>query len=232
MKPILVTCKNEDCTREFRVPEFTKPNSTIRNNPDKQECNICKNKKLLAKSTLYDTRKVKKTNIGFRAHQSVKKTKTSKKRSKRTSWKDKSLNALIQHVQSLICNPYIRARDIGLFGKCISCNSKITQAGHRFPVGSYGGMRFHINNIHGQEISCNMHKSGNLDAYDRGLKLRHGEAYLADLKRTSELYLRGGHKFSRFDVIEIGVTYKYLHKNKIWIFTKKEFNKYRKLANG
>lgn len=52
MKTILVTCQNPECDREFRVPEY-KFNSTIKNNSEKQECNICKNKKLLSQSTLY-----------------------------------------------------------------------------------------------------------------------------------------------------------------------------------
>ena len=85
-------------------------------------------------------------------------------------------------------------------------------------------MRFWINNIHGQEISCNHFKSGNIDAFDRGLRSRHGDKYTDDLKQQSLIYLRGGHKFYRFDVIEIGKTFKYLLENKIWIFTREEFN--------
>ena len=42
---------NKGCEHKFRVPEY-KFNSIIRNNPNKQECNQCKNKKLLAQSTL------------------------------------------------------------------------------------------------------------------------------------------------------------------------------------
>jgi len=152
---------------------------------------------------------------------------TSTSRKKHTKWKEKDLNAMIQHVQDNFCNPYIRARDINSFGQCISCNSSITQAGHRYCVGDFPGMRFLINNIHGQEISCNHFKSGNIDAFDRGLRYRHGDKYTDDLKQQSLIYLRGGHKWHRFDVIEIGITYEYLLKNKIWIFTQKEFNKYR-----
>lgn len=226
---ILVTCKNKDCTHTFRVPEF-KYNSTIKNNPDKQECRICINVKVLAKSTLYDKRGVSKSNIKKPVSNRATKPKSGKKRAKRTSWKNKNLNAMIQHVQYLICNPYIRARDRELYGRCISCNSKLTQAGHRYAVGDYSGMRFLVNNIHGQEISCNHFKSGNIDSYDRGLILRHGEDFVNELKQDSLRYLRKGHKFHRFDVIEIGETYKYLHKKKIWIFTQKEFNHFRDKA--
>lgn len=58
MNIIEVTCMNKGCNNKFRVPEF-KFNSTIKNNPKKQECNICKNRKLLAQSTF--ARKNKRT---------------------------------------------------------------------------------------------------------------------------------------------------------------------------
>lgn len=154
-------------------------------------------------------------------------TKNTGKKKKRVKWEDKPLNKMILHVQDKFCNPYIRARDIDSFDRCISCNSSITQAGHRYSVGDFPGMRFWINNIHGQEISCNHFKSGNIDAFDRGLRSRHGDKYTDDLKQQSLIYLRGGHKFYVFDVLEIGKTYKYLLENKIWIFTREEFNKER-----
>ena len=140
---------------------------------------------------------------------------------------------MITHVQSFLCNPYIRARDSALYGTCISCCAKITQAGHRYSVGSFPGMRFMINNIHGQEISCNHFKSGNIDAFDRGIKLRHGEEYLNKLKSDAERYLKqSSSNMDRFDIIQIGETYKYLLENRIWIFAQDEFDKYRDVVNG
>ena len=138
----------------------------------------------------------------------------------------KTLPKLIAETQ-VICNEYIRERDSTIFGKCISCNSKITQAGHRFPTSTHNGMRFLPENIHGQEISCNHFKSGNLDEYDKGLFNRFGKEYIESLKLKEKMYKRISYKFNRFDVISIKETYKKLLKEKIWIFTWEEFNKYR-----
>lgn len=233
MNLIQVTCSNNNCNRTFRVPEY-QYGKTIKNNPDKQECLNCKNKKLLSRSTLYDKKgrekkQVKSSfyNANNKVIKSGKNVGGKKQRKKQVKWEDKPLNKMIQHVQDNFCNPYIRARDIDSFGRCISCNSSITQAGHRYSVGDFPGMRFWINNIHGQEISCNHFKSGNIDAFDRGLRSRHGDKYTDDLKQQSLIYLRGGHKFYVFDVLEIGKTYKYLLQNKIWVFTREEFNQER-----
>lgn len=141
-------------------------------------------------------------------------------------WRDKPLNEMIQYVQEKICNPYIRFRDNEKYGRCISCLGKISQAGHRFSVGSNGKMRFMINNIHGQEISCNHFKGGNLDAYDAGLIRRHGRAYLDKLKEVHDNY-RNLKKFDRYNVILIGETYKYLHDNKLFVFDQEEFDNYK-----
>lgn len=234
MNTIVITCKNTGCNSQFRIPEFVRQNSTIKSKLN-QECKICKNAAIL-KGLKNNT---KSSGENFRrkysskepTNQSVARGKNNgAKKRKNIPWKEKGNSAMIQHVQTMICNPYIRARDIANFGRCISCNSSITQAGHRYPVGHYPGMRFLINNIHGQEVSCNHHKGGNLDAYDRGLSARHGDKYVEYLKQQSLRYIRYGNKLYPFDVIEIGETYKYLHKNKIWIFTQKEFNYFREKA--
>ncbi len=234
MKTILITCKNENCTHTFRIPEYVRTNSTIKTKLD-QECKICINAKILKGAKFNNKKSTEKNSLEtlrkLAIKQTVKKPKSNgPKKRVNIYWKDKGLNAMIQHVQYKICNAYIRARDMAMFGRCISCNSSITQAGHRYSVGDYPGMRFLVNNIHGQEISCNHFKSGNVDAFDRGLNGRHGEKFTHDLKRQSLSYIRSGHKWHRFDVIEIGETYKYLHKNKIWIFTQKEFNHFRSKA--
>lgn len=157
----------------------------------------------------------------------IKKQSTKVKKVKRYSdWRDKPLPALIQHVQDYLCNPYIRFRDNTKYHRCISCLGTITQAGHRFPVGTNGKMRFMVNNIHGQEISCNHFKSGNLDEYDKGLIRRHGQKYLDSLKETFMNY-RNLKKFDRHNVILIGETYKYLHENKILVFDQEEFDNYK-----
>ncbi len=232
MNTIVVTCMNDNCDRQFRIPEYNF-NSTIKNNPEKQECLICKNKKILAQSTLYAKNKRTKAKPYKTTTKKAEGKKTPKNASKkRTHWTNKELTKMIRHVQYLIMNPYIRERDKECFNnKCISCNSKISQAGHRYSVGDFPGMRFMINNCHGQEISCNHHKSGNIDAYDRGLIERFDKRYLEKLKEESLKYLHGGFKWYSFDVIQIGKTYEYLHKNKIWIFSMEKFNEYRDIVN-
>ncbi len=152
--------------------------------------------------------------------------KVKKERKKPVKWRDRPLKELIPYVQDFIVNPYIRLRDQINFGKCISCNGPITQAGHRYPRSTHKGMCFNIQNIHGQEISCNHFKGGNLDEYDKGLINRHGQAYLGELRQMEREYkARKKKSFDRFDVLLIAETYLYLTENKIWIFRQKEFDK-------
>lgn len=223
----LITC--EKCGHQFRwKPSF---NNTIA----PKKCRICYNTELLERSNLATRKwksKQKPTQYTIKERKSGKQPLNGSKK-KRIKWTDKALDELIQYVQSRICNPYIRKRDATNFHKCISCNGRVTQAGHRYSVGDFPGMRFMIHNIHGQEISCNHFKSGNIDAYDRGLIARHGEEYQKRLKMDAERYLQNGHsKMNRLDVIQIGKTYKYLHENEIWIYTPEEFNHYRDIING
>jgi len=98
MKTIQVTCINQGCNRTFRIPEF-KFNSTIKNNPDKQECNMCKNKNLLAQSTLYS--KNPKTKDKPKTYTS--KTKTAKKQPKNSSIrKRKNIDKAFDNAWSLL----------------------------------------------------------------------------------------------------------------------------------
>ena len=63
----------------------------------------------------------------------------------------------------------------------------------------------------------------------KGLINRFGKNYLNDLKEDAARYVREGNHFNRYDVIQVHNTYKYLTKNKIWVFTQREFNYYRDL---
>jgi hypothetical protein len=84
------------------------------------------------------------------------------------------------------CNEYVRLRDIDK--PCISCGSEdsryqyapgifktVWQAGHFKAVGSHPELRFNLDNIHRQCISCNMHKGGNQAEYEIGLRKRIGD---------------------------------------------------------
>lgn len=138
-------------------------------------------------------------------------------------WQDKPYLKLVKHVQEKFCNPYIRERDIECFGVCISCLSKITEAGHYYPTSTHPGMRFYVSNIHGQETSCNHHKSGNLLEYRKGLIRRHGKSYIEKLEHDEMLYKSFGQKLMRYEIIQIGLTYKRLLKERKWVFDQKEF---------
>jgi len=229
-----------DCGNEFRWI----PNSTIKpvrckccqNLADykKSKANIEKNKKILSQATGYGKNKESKSKAykNTRSDRVRQNEPKNEPKQKRTHWSEKPLPQLLKYVQGQLCNPYIRKRDRTLFGKCISCNSSGNQAGHRYCIGDFPGMRFMINNEHLQCVSCNHFKSGNIDAYDRGLAARHGDEFLYALKLDAERYLQNGSfKWYWFDVVQIGVTYQYLLDNKIWIFTQKEFNEYRDIVN-
>jgi hypothetical protein len=151
--------------------------------------------------------------------------KENKPKQVRIKWEDKELSDMKIYVQENICNPYIRARDIYNFGKCISSNCSITDAGHRFPVSTHPQLRFIISNIHGQNIGDNRFNPDHTAKYDQGLIERHGQKYLDDLNKLRKESYRWP-KLTKWHVIRIGNTYKYLHKNKIWCFCPKQFKNY------
>jgi hypothetical protein len=159
-----------------------------------------------------------------------KKTSTGKKeRKKHTPWREKPTDKMIIHLQKNIVNPYIRERDNTCFhGKSISDNGRISDAGHFYSVGSKKGMRFNPQNIHGQSKSGNSHmfKGGDLLNYRRGLVHRFGEDYVKELEYQAMLS-EGSKNLDRLNVLMIGETYLHLHKNKIWVFTLKEFEQYK-----
>ena len=73
------------------------------------------------------------------------------------------------------CNAYVRERDRGL--PCISCGcpwSETFQAGHFMSRGARPELRFNLDNIHGQCVRDNMHLSGHLLGYRKGLIERRG----------------------------------------------------------
>ena len=75
------------------------------------------------------------------------------------------------------CHKYIRLRDQHL--PCVSCNLYYTelntiQAGHLKNDGNHAMIRYHEDNINGQCVRCNMHKSGEEKLYEAGLRNRIG----------------------------------------------------------
>jgi len=72
-------------------------------------------------------------------------------------------------------NTIIRLIDKGQ--KCMSCNSTGNVAGHYHSVGANPALRYHVDNIHIQEISCNNEKGGNTSKYATGLLDTYGRWY-------------------------------------------------------
>jgi hypothetical protein len=82
---------------------------------------------------------------------------------------------------------HVRNRDIGL--NCISCNTPYSddfQAGHFYSAGSFETLKFHLDNINGQCVQCNLFKDGNFENYSLNLPKRIG------LERYNELVKLAG----------------------------------------
>lgn len=140
-------------------------------------------------------------------------------------WRDKPTSEMITYVQTNIVNPYIRERDLASWGLSISDRGQIAHAGHYYSIGAKPGMRFNPQNIHGQSVSGNMHKSGDIHNYRAGLIARYGENYVRELELQAVMS-EGFRSLDRLNVIIIAETYLHLRKAKIWVFTLHEFNKY------
>lgn len=155
------------------------------------------------------------------------KAKAPKERSTPTPWRDKRTDAMIVHVQSKIVNPYIRERDNEAWGgKSISDNGRISDAGHYYSVGAKPGLRFCVQNIHGQSASGNRFKGSDAINYRIGLVNRYGEDYVRELDSLAMLS-EGVKSLDRYNVILIAETYLYLKKERIWVFRHVEFEKHK-----
>jgi len=155
--------------------------------------------------------------------------KESKVTRKYVKWDEKPLKEMIQYVQFNIVNPYIKFRDIACYGRCISSNNSIVDAGHFYPT-TISTMRFVVSNIHGQNDSDNRFKAGNLAAYKEGLIQRHGLSYFNTLERLKQDSINWP-KLDKIELIRIGKTYEHLTKKSIWCFTHLEFNNYKNILN-
>lgn len=94
-------------------------------------------------------------------------------------------------------NRYIRLRDQRL--PCISCGNPLRRAGrggrgdkgfdagHYRTVGACSALRFDEENVHGQCVACNQHKSGNIVEYRINLRQRIGDVELERLESTNPL---------------------------------------------
>ena len=108
-------------------------------------------------------------------------------------------------------NLYIRKRDHGL--PCISCGKKTSlQAGHFYSAGKHPSLRFNEDNVHGQCLSCNYYKSGDLLNYRINLIAKIGIDRVYDLEQKVVLSKKLRFKWSRFDLVDIIEKYKAINK--------------------
>lgn len=114
-----------------------------------------------------------------------------------------SLGALKEQTQKIF-NKYIRLRDEGK--PCISSNIPYKSdfdAGHCFSVGSYEGLRYDFDNVHGQSIMDNRFNEGNVVDYLINLPNRIGQERFDALLKRAEDYKKNGYKFSRPELLGI-----------------------------
>jgi hypothetical protein len=120
----------------------------------------------------------------------------------------KSLPKLKAEAQTL-CNEYIRRRDEGK--PCITCGGYVKlEAGHFYPVKTYDGLRYELDNIHGECHYDNCFNDFHLISYQNNLINRIGAERMAILKQKAEEYKINGHKFSRSELLDIITQFKQL----------------------
>ena len=132
-------------------------------------------------------------------------------KSKQWAKRKKALKSELETTQELIkkaqkaFNDYIRARDRNQL--CISCNKPLNakfDAGHYFNANNHWSVRFDENNVHGQCVTCNQFKHGNLLNYQIGIQQRIGADQLINLHAIAH----ETKKFSRDELREIISKYK------------------------
>ena len=144
-----------------------------------RRCKICKAEFIPSFSTLQAT--CTEVNC-ILAWADKAKEKKSKREIKAMKERNKSISQWRKELQQVF-NTYIRLRDKGR--PCISCGKALQgkyDAGHYYSVGSYPNLRFNESNVHGQCVTCNQHKHGNLLEYTEGITKRIGKARLEELK--------------------------------------------------
>lgn len=124
---------------------------------------------------------------------------------------NKSLSSLIR-IAVTHFHKFIRNRDKDK--PCISCGKYTTlQAGHYYSAGKHPVIRFNEDNVHGQCLSCNYYKSGDLINYTYNLIDRIGKDRFEKLKFQVALSKQIKHKWDKFYLIEIIDKYKKINKH-------------------
>jgi len=100
----------------------------------------------------------------------------------------------------------IRKRDSGL--PCINCGQyKTLQAGHFYPTSTHPHLRFHEDNVHGEDLQCNYYNSQSHSyGYRNNLIKKIGQERFDALELLSKRKV--GNKPDRFLYIEVIIKYK------------------------
>ena len=102
----------------------------------------------------------------------------------------------------ILVNAYVRKRDEGK--PCISCGRhEPLEAGHYYPVKGYDGLRFDLDNIHGECARCNRFDDAHLIGYTKNIEQRIGEDARFALGCKAHDYKLSGYKWSRPELIEM-----------------------------
>lgn len=116
-----------------------------------------------------------------------------KQRQEAKAWKEKkraelkTIPNLLEDAQKVF-NEYIRLRDKDM--ACISCGGTLGlkyDAGHRWSVKNYSGLRYNEENVYAQCVSCNQHRDGNEGEYRLGLEAKIGKErveYIDSIRHT------------------------------------------------
>lgn len=125
----------------------------------------------------------------------------------KTKKKSVSLPKLKAKLQILV-NAYVRQRDKDL--PCISCGEfkSDMQAGHFYAVKGYDGLRYDLDNIHGECSGCNIYNESHLINYADNLFDKLGEVRYMALKQRAAEYKMNGYKWSRSELEEMIAKFK------------------------
>ncbi len=116
----------------------------------------------------------------------------TKEKSRRKAIKtlNESSKAWVRKQTKKACHAYIRCRD--QHKPCISCGTfynqfNYMQAGHFKNDGNHANVRYHEDNIAGQCVRCNMHKSGEEKAFETELRKRIGDERVEHILTTASI---------------------------------------------
>lgn len=129
-------------------------------------------------------------------------------------------------IRNKIFNPYIRERDNEKIGGCICCGAEIQDSSHFYSVGANPHLQLVVNNAYGSCRACNrLHDTQKNEKSNLRKAIIHHKGILIlneleEIKRATEIW-------GWMTLREIAELYKYLRKNKIYLYSHNEVLKYK-----